>query len=29
MNLILDETKKRNPDWITMAWPDESLLRGI
>ncbi|MEK7645687.1 MAG: glycosyltransferase [Patescibacteria group bacterium] len=33
MNLILDEAKKRNPDWITMAWPDEvferNLTRGI
>src|SRR3989344_9331556 len=23
MNVLLEEAKKRNPDWITMAWPDE------
>ena len=29
MNLLLTEAKKRNPDWITMAWPDEVFEKHL
>lgn len=29
MNLMLEEAKKRNPDWITMAWPDEVFEKHL
>ena len=29
MNILLEEAKKRNPDWITMAWPDEVFEKHL
>ncbi|KKR88701.1 MAG: family 2 glycosyl transferase [Candidatus Yanofskybacteria bacterium GW2011_GWA1_44_21] len=29
MNILLEEAKKRNADWITMAWPDEVFEKNL
>ena len=29
MNILLEEGKKRNPDWMTMAWPDEVFEKHL